>query len=36
VYCIVSCGLAPVAVIDDRVVGRLVPNKAVALVRELE
>lgn len=36
VYCIGSCGLAPVAVIDDRVVGRLVPNKAVALVRELE
>ena len=36
VYCIGSCGLAPVAVIDDRVVGRLVPSKAVELVRELE
>jgi NADH-quinone oxidoreductase subunit E len=35
VYCIGSCGLAPVAVIDDRVVGRLVPTKAVELAREL-
>ncbi|MBC7234853.1 MAG: NADH-quinone oxidoreductase subunit NuoE [Chloroflexi bacterium] len=36
VYCLGSCGLSPVAVIDDHVVGRLVPEKAVALIRELE
>ncbi|MHB0857534.1 MAG: NADH-quinone oxidoreductase subunit NuoE [Anaerolineae bacterium] len=36
VYCLGSCGLAPVAVIDDQVVGRLVPEKAVELVRELK
>ena len=36
VFCLGSCGLAPVAVIDDNVVGRLVPEKAVELVRELE
>ena len=35
VYCLGSCGLSPVAVIDDQVVGRLVPFKAVELVREL-
>lgn len=36
VFCLGSCGLAPVAVIDDNVVGRLVPEKAVELVRELD
>ena len=36
VYCLGSCGLSPVAVIDDNVIGRLVPEKAVELVRELE
>lgn len=36
VYCLGSCGLAPVAVIDDQVVGRLVPEKALELVRELK
>lgn len=35
VYCLGSCGLAPVAVIDGQVVGRLVPDKAVQLVRQL-
>jgi NADH-quinone oxidoreductase subunit E len=35
VYCLGSCGLSPVAVINDQVVGRLVPEKAVELVREL-
>ena len=29
VYCLGSCGLAPVAVIDDRVYGRLTPNSLV-------
>jgi len=36
VYCLGSCGLSPVAVIDEQVVGRLIPEKAVALVRELD
>ncbi|MHB9033105.1 MAG: NADH-quinone oxidoreductase subunit NuoE family protein [Anaerolineae bacterium] len=36
VYCLGSCGLAPVAVINGQVVGRLVPEKIVELVRELK
>jgi NADH-quinone oxidoreductase subunit E len=33
VYCLGSCGLAPVAVVDDKVYGRLTPN---SLVQQLE
>lgn len=33
VYCLGSCGLAPVAVVDDKVYGRLTPN---LLVDQLE
>lgn len=33
VYCLGSCGLAPVAVVDDKVYGRLTPN---VLVDQLE
>jgi len=36
VYCLGSCGLSPIAVINDQVVGRLIPGKAVELVRELK
>ena len=36
VYCLGSCGLAPVAVVDDRVVGNLVPEKLVEIVREMD
>ncbi len=36
VYCLGSCALAPMAVIDGQVVGRLVPDKVSKLVRELE
>jgi NADH-quinone oxidoreductase subunit E len=36
VYCLGSCGLAPVAVIDQKVVGSLVPERMVTLVRELD
>jgi NADH-quinone oxidoreductase subunit E len=36
VYCLGSCGLSPVAVIDDKVVGRLVPEKMVQLLREIK
>ncbi len=33
VYCLGSCGLAPVAVVDEKVYGRLTPN---SLVEQLE
>lgn len=33
VYCLGSCGLSPVAVVDDKVFGRLAPHE---LVRKLE
>ena len=36
VYCLGSCGLAPVAVVDNNVVGKLVPEKMVAILRSLE
>lgn len=36
VYCLGSCGLAPVAMVDDRVVGHLVPGKAVEILDSLE
>jgi NADH:ubiquinone oxidoreductase subunit E len=35
VYCLGSCGLSPVAVVDDNVVGRLIPEKAIQMVRDL-
>ncbi len=35
VYCLGSCGLSPVAVVDGQVVGRLVPEKMLQIVREL-
>jgi NADH:ubiquinone oxidoreductase subunit E len=34
VYCLGSCGLSPVATIDQRVVGRLVPEKMIQILRE--
>jgi NADH-quinone oxidoreductase subunit E len=34
VYCLGACGLAPVAVVDDKVVGRLVPEKMVQILKE--
>jgi len=36
VYCLGSCGLAPVAVVDGNVMGKLVPEKMVSVLRELE
>lgn len=36
VYCLGSCGLAPVAMIDDKVVGHLVPESMIALIDSLE
>ena len=34
VYCLGACGLAPVAVVDNKVVGRLVPEKMAQILRE--
>jgi len=36
VYCLGSCGLAPVAMVDNNVVGHLVPERMVEVVRELD
>lgn len=36
VYCIGSCGLAPVAVVDDKVFGRVEPEELVERVRDIE
>jgi NADH:ubiquinone oxidoreductase subunit E len=36
VYCLGSCGLAPVAMIDDKVVGHLVPETMAKIVDGLE
>jgi len=35
VYCLGSCGLSPTAMVDDEVVGHLVPERMVEIVREL-
>ncbi|HIP96861.1 MAG TPA: NADH-quinone oxidoreductase subunit NuoE [Anaerolineae bacterium] len=35
VYCLGSCGLAPVAMVDNNVVGHLVPERMLQIVREL-
>ena len=34
VRCLGACGLAPVAVVDNKVVGRLVPEKMVQILKE--
>ena len=36
VYCLGSCGLAPVAMIDDQVHGQLVPESMIALLERLD
>jgi NADH-quinone oxidoreductase subunit E len=36
VYCLGSCGLSPVAQVDGEVVGRLVPERMLEIVRSLE
>ncbi|MCL0075470.1 NADH-quinone oxidoreductase subunit NuoE [Dehalococcoidia bacterium] len=36
VYCLGSCGLAPVAMVDNNVVGHLVPERMLEVVRELD
>jgi NADH-quinone oxidoreductase subunit E len=36
VYCVGSCGLAPVAVVDEKVFGQTVPDKFVKQLKRLE
>ena len=36
VYCLGSCELSPVAVVNDRVMGRLVPEKMIQVLRSTE
>ncbi|MDY7040316.1 MAG: NADH-quinone oxidoreductase subunit NuoE [Chloroflexota bacterium] len=36
VYCLGSCGLAPVAMVDNNVVGHLVPERMSQIVQELD
>lgn len=36
VYCLGSCGLAPTAMVDGEVVGQLIPEKMLGIVRELK
>lgn len=36
VYCLGSCGLAPVAMINDQVVGHLVPEKMIQILKDLD
>jgi len=36
VYCLGSCGLSPVTMVDDRVIGHLVPEEMVRIVSALE
>jgi len=36
VYCLGSCGLAPVATVDDAAVGKLAPERMAAIVQQLE
>jgi len=36
VYCLGSCGLSPVAMVDGEVVGQLVPERMVEIIRALD
>jgi NADH-quinone oxidoreductase subunit E len=36
VYCLGSCGLSPTAMVDDRVVGQLVPERMIKILDGLE
>jgi NADH-quinone oxidoreductase subunit E len=36
VYCVGSCGLAPVAVIDEQTIGKIAPERMVAILKGLE
>lgn len=36
VYCLGSCGLAPVAIVDDKAIGKLIPEVMVSITRKLD
>ncbi|MGE5257138.1 MAG: NADH-quinone oxidoreductase subunit NuoE [Hyphomicrobiales bacterium] len=36
VYCLGSCGLAPVAVVDEQTIGKLAPEKMTAILKTLD
>jgi NADH-quinone oxidoreductase subunit E len=36
VYCLGSCGLSPVAMVDGEVVGQLVPERMIEIIRSLD
>ena len=36
VYCVGSCGLAPVAVVDEQTIGKIAPEKMAAILKRLE
>ena len=36
VYCLGSCGLAPVAMVDDKMVGQLVPKRMIEILDSLQ
>jgi NADH-quinone oxidoreductase subunit E len=36
VYCLGSCGLAPVAVVNEQVVGKIAPETMAAILKSLE
>jgi NADH-quinone oxidoreductase subunit E len=36
VYCLGSCGLAPVAVVDEQTIGKIAPEKMTSILRGLE
>src|SRR5512139_1583809 len=36
VYCLGSCGLAPVAVVDDQTIGKIAPEKMSAILKGLD
>jgi NADH-quinone oxidoreductase subunit E len=36
VYCLGSCGLAPVAVVDEQTIGKLAPERMSAILKRLE
>jgi len=36
VYCLGSCGLAPVAVVNEQTIGKIAPEKMSAILKSLE
>lgn len=36
VYCVGSCGLAPVAVVDEQTIGKIAPERMAAILKSLE